>query len=320
MATDNVGHREATPAAAEATTTIVTALSVTNTADSGAGSLRQAILDANNSSGTPHTIQFQLPAGSQTITLLSPLPTAADPLTLSLDASQNVAVIPSAGAVWTDNQSLAISGPGSLAIGGGIDGTGDLAVNAGNNLTANHIVQSALVIGGTAESPAMVTIAASDASGNPLTSSTAAASNSAIAATTITLSSTSNNSAVIFTPERLATLIAKRLAQRVATTTAQVSAAGISGVAAVSAAPEAIAPSASVTAAIPQLAVARISPAKLRQLDAAFALEFSARDSVQWGNSGSANTVNGETGLDSEDLAIVDELLDSRLADFWNLG
>jgi hypothetical protein len=38
---------------------------VTNTADSGAGSLRQAILDANASStGLPHLIQFNIPVGS----------------------------------------------------------------------------------------------------------------------------------------------------------------------------------------------------------------------------------------------------------------
>jgi autotransporter-associated beta strand protein len=51
---------------------------------------------------------------------------------------------------------------------GSIDGTGSIQVNGGSDLTANHIVQSALVIGGTAGSPALVTIDASDASGNPL--------------------------------------------------------------------------------------------------------------------------------------------------------
>ncbi len=65
------------------------------------------------------------------------------------------------------------SSPGILVSGtnqqvGNIDGAGTTQVNAGSDLTANHIVQSALVIGGTAGSPATVTIAASDASGNPL--------------------------------------------------------------------------------------------------------------------------------------------------------
>jgi PEP-CTERM motif len=43
-------------------------------------------------------------------------------------------------------------------------------VNAGSDLTANHIVQNALVIGGADGTPALVTIDASDASGNPLAS------------------------------------------------------------------------------------------------------------------------------------------------------
>ena len=39
---------------------------VTNTNDSGAGSLRQALLDAQNCAGAPHTIAFDVPAGSLT--------------------------------------------------------------------------------------------------------------------------------------------------------------------------------------------------------------------------------------------------------------
>ena len=134
VATDNVGNREATPTSAQASTNVVTPpqLIVSSNADSGPGSLRQALLDANNSSGMPHTIDFQLPAGSQTITLLSPLPTAADPLTLSLDATQIVTLIPSSGAVWTDNQSLSIFGAGSISMGSGIEGTGDLSVGGGS--------------------------------------------------------------------------------------------------------------------------------------------------------------------------------------------
>ena len=53
---------------------------------------------------------------------------------------------------------------------GGIDGTGTTQVNASASLTANHIIQTALVIGGTdASHVGLVTIDASDASGNPLT-------------------------------------------------------------------------------------------------------------------------------------------------------
>jgi fibronectin-binding autotransporter adhesin len=51
---------------------------------------------------------------------------------------------------------------------GGIDGSGTTQVNTGSDLAANHIIQSALVIGGTSKSFGLVTIDASDASGNPL--------------------------------------------------------------------------------------------------------------------------------------------------------
>ena len=65
--------------------------------------------------------------------------------------------------------------PGLLVSGthqqiGALSGFGTTVVNSGSNLTADHIVQSALVIGGTSTSHASVTIDASDASGNPLAS------------------------------------------------------------------------------------------------------------------------------------------------------
>jgi hypothetical protein len=212
VATDNVGHREATPASAEASTTVVTQtqLIVSSNGDSGAGTLRQALLDANNSSGSPHTIQFQLPAGSQTITPATPLPIAADPLTLSLDATQNVTLNPPAGTVWSDSNSLSISGTGSFTIGGGIEGVGDLSVGAGGRFTASHIIQGALVIGGTAGSPAIVTIAASDSAGNPLVSpSSAPASVAAYAALVANKSVTtrSTGSAEAVAPDARASVI-----------------------------------------------------------------------------------------------------------------
>ena len=72
------------------------------------------------------------------------------------------------------------STPGILVSGtnqqvGNIDGGGTTQVNAGSDLTANHIVQNALIIGGTAANPGLVTIDASDASGNPLGQSSNAA-------------------------------------------------------------------------------------------------------------------------------------------------
>ena len=54
---------------------------------------------------------------------------------------------------------------------GGINGAGKTQVNAGASLTADHIIQSALIIGGTSSNRGLVAIDASDSSGNPLASS-----------------------------------------------------------------------------------------------------------------------------------------------------
>jgi fibronectin-binding autotransporter adhesin len=49
-----------------------------------------------------------------------------------------------------------------------LDGTGTVTLNASADLTANHVVQSALVINGAPTTTGIVTINASDATGNPL--------------------------------------------------------------------------------------------------------------------------------------------------------
>jgi hypothetical protein len=61
------------PAAAATTFTVF------NTNDGGAGSLRQAIISANANPGVD-TINFNLPAGVQTLTPGTPLPTITDPV------------------------------------------------------------------------------------------------------------------------------------------------------------------------------------------------------------------------------------------------
>jgi len=130
---------------------------VTSSADSGDGSLRQALLDAEGAPGLTHTIQFDLAAGAQTIDLLSPLPTLADPIIVDVDATQNVTMVGSSSTAWNNTQSFELSGAGSLTFDGGIDGTGDLVVDAGGSLTANQILENSLVIG----AGATVTIAPS---------------------------------------------------------------------------------------------------------------------------------------------------------------
>jgi hypothetical protein len=70
-------HEQAEPTAHAA------AFTVTNTNDSGPGSLRQAILDANGSPG-PDTITFNFPQpGINTISPASPLPVIIDPLDIN---------------------------------------------------------------------------------------------------------------------------------------------------------------------------------------------------------------------------------------------
>ena len=61
--------------------TAATTFTVTNTNDTGAGSLRQAILDANASAG-PDVIGFSIGSGPQRIVVTSELPAITDPLTI----------------------------------------------------------------------------------------------------------------------------------------------------------------------------------------------------------------------------------------------
>ena len=70
----------------------------------------------------------------------------------------------------TSGGSFSVTGVGSNQQVGAISGSGDTVVSGGANLTANSIVQNALVIGGDMTNAGLVTIAASDASGNPLSS------------------------------------------------------------------------------------------------------------------------------------------------------
>ena len=103
--------------------------------------------------------------------------TVASGATLELAGSVSSLSSPSTGSGQAGANRVNItnnsSSPGILVSGtnqqvGNIDGAGTTQVNAGSDLTANHIIQSALVIGGTAGSFGTVTIDASDASGNPL--------------------------------------------------------------------------------------------------------------------------------------------------------
>ncbi len=123
------------------------------------------------------TLRFNVNDGTPTIGAAVAV-TAANGATLELAGS--VAALSSAGSYRVNivNNSQRTSGGMLLVSGthqqvGSIDGTGDTVVNEGSDLTADHIIQNAPVIGGTAGSPAIVTIDASDASGGPLIASPA---------------------------------------------------------------------------------------------------------------------------------------------------
>jgi autotransporter-associated beta strand protein/uncharacterized repeat protein (TIGR03803 family) len=151
--------------------------------DNGAGHLAVSksgsgvwILSAANSySGattvSAGTLRFNIASGAPTIAA-GATATVASGATLELAGSISALGAAGGNRVDVTNSSAA---PGILVTGthqfvGNIDGTGITQVNAGSDLTANHIIQSALIIGGAAGSPAVVTIDASDSSGNSLTS------------------------------------------------------------------------------------------------------------------------------------------------------
>ncbi|HKD36961.1 MAG TPA: hypothetical protein VKB78_09170, partial [Pirellulales bacterium] len=109
---------------------------------------------------------------------VSTAPTLAVGFTPTVDGTGNLeldgtvsALSGGAGGTNILNNSSASAGllvRGSGQLSGNIDGTGTLTIAADGALTANHVVQRALVIGGSAGHPATLSIAASDALGNPL--------------------------------------------------------------------------------------------------------------------------------------------------------
>ena len=90
-------------------------LTVTTTGDHGVGSLRQAIVYANGLVGTTSTITFVLPAGPQTIDLLTPLPAVLNPLIVDVAATQNVVIDASTVGDLNSFSSVTKTGDGTLA-------------------------------------------------------------------------------------------------------------------------------------------------------------------------------------------------------------
>jgi hypothetical protein len=159
-------------------------LVVTNTNDTGAGSLRQAILDSNASAGTKETIVFHIAgAGVHTIAPASPLPVITDPVSIDgttqpgfngsplIELDGTNAGATSAGLVFNAGNSTAralvvnrfgsgggiqLNGGGSVVAGCLIGTTSDGASAAANNGDGVLVTSGNNRVGGTAAGDANV--------------------------------------------------------------------------------------------------------------------------------------------------------------------
>jgi autotransporter-associated beta strand protein len=142
----------------------------------GAGTLT---LTGSNSYSGPIIVN----GGSLKLNVAGAAPTIASGVTATVASGATLELAGSVSALGTSggnrarivNNSLGAAGqPAGLVVSGtgqvvgSIDGSGSTQANAGSHLTADHIIQSALILGGTAGNPALVTIDASSASGIPL--------------------------------------------------------------------------------------------------------------------------------------------------------
>src|SRR6185369_3392923 len=116
----------------------------TNTNDSGVGSLRQAIIEANNNPGLD-TISFNIGSGPQTITPAQRLPDITDPVVIdgtTQPGFSGTPIIELNGAVQLDGNGLFITAGNStvrsLALNSFFNGI-VLAVNGGNRIEGCYI-------------------------------------------------------------------------------------------------------------------------------------------------------------------------------------
>jgi len=131
---------------------------VINMSDSGTGSLRQAILDANAHINviTPDTISFAIPgAGVHTITPASALPAITDPLTIdgytqpgasanTLAVGDNAVLLIELNGMSAASSGLTITGGGStirgLVINRFAGSNGGIFLDSGNNVIAGNFI------------------------------------------------------------------------------------------------------------------------------------------------------------------------------------
>jgi autotransporter-associated beta strand protein len=115
------------------------------------------------------TLRFQVSSGSPSVASTSVV-TVAPGATLELAAvvSAMGATDNSRAHIINDSTAAGLLVTGKNQVVGGIDGGGAMAVDAGSDLTADHIFQSAIMIGGNAIDHGMLTIAVSNPDGEPL--------------------------------------------------------------------------------------------------------------------------------------------------------
>jgi hypothetical protein len=89
---------------------------VSNTADSGAGSLRRAIINANASTSVADTIVFDQSLSGQTITLASELPAITGPAGLTIDGGKAKITISGNNAVGVFVVLSSIGADGNLTL------------------------------------------------------------------------------------------------------------------------------------------------------------------------------------------------------------
>ena len=127
---------------------LLSTFTVSNTSDSGAGSLRQAILSSNATTGGANIINFQIGSGgAQTITLASPLPHVSHAVAINGASQPNTGSVPSItlnGAnAGTNAIGLELTASNSTISGLAIDsfsGDGVEVLSAsGTSITGNYI-------------------------------------------------------------------------------------------------------------------------------------------------------------------------------------
>ncbi|MCA1683837.1 MAG: right-handed parallel beta-helix repeat-containing protein, partial [Actinobacteria bacterium] len=125
---------------------IAQTITVTTTADTGPGSLRQAILTSNSTPGATDTIVFGLPSGAQAIDLLTAAPAISDSVTISnATGAANLTVRRSASApanfgIFSVTAAAANVTLEGFTITGGTAGSGGGITASTKNLTVRDMV------------------------------------------------------------------------------------------------------------------------------------------------------------------------------------